>query len=298
MPRSSWTGFLKLSLVSVPVKAYTASVSSGGEIHLNQLHEECHSRIRYQKVCPIHGEVPNNEIVSGYEYSKGQYVVIDPSELDKLRTPADKAITLDAFVAADAIDPVYFSGKTYYLVPDGPIGQKPYSLIRQVMEEEGLMAVAQVVMTGRERLVLIRPIGTLLGMTDLSYEHQVKKPSAFEDEIETAEFQQAELDLTKQLVSAFVKDEFDLSVYKDQYTQKLTELIEAKVQGKEIVAPARAEEPQVINLMEALRQSVANAQGSAPASPTPATKKKAAPKRKMAKSSPKAAAKKKTRKSG
>src|SRR5947209_12151689 len=114
-PRSTWKGFLRINLVSVPVKAYTATASGGGEVRLNQLHKECHSRINYKKTCPIHGEVPNDEIVSGYEYSKGQYVVVDTAELDKLRTEDDKAIKIDTFVAPDAVDPVYYTGKTYYL---------------------------------------------------------------------------------------------------------------------------------------------------------------------------------------
>src|SRR5262245_56523505 len=103
--RHLWSGFLKLSLVTVPVKAYTAS-DSGGEIHLNQLHAECNSRIQYKKTCPIHGEVTDDQIVSGYEYEKGQYVTIDPEELDRLRTPADKMIGIDAFVSPDTIDPI------------------------------------------------------------------------------------------------------------------------------------------------------------------------------------------------
>jgi DNA end-binding protein Ku len=192
---------------------------------------------------------------------------------------------------------VYFSGKTYYLVPDGPVGQKPYSLIRQVMEDEGLVAVAQIVMSGREKLVLVRPVGTLLAMSDLNYDSEVKKASAFEDEVEAVEFQDAELELTKKLVEAFVKEDFDLAAYKDETTEKLAQLIEAKVEGKEIVAAAKADEPQVINLMEALRKSVAEAQGAAPKGKAMTAKKKAAPKRKMAKSATKTAAKKKARKS-
>src|SRR5262249_44438723 len=147
--RSSWKGFLKLSLVSVPVKAYTAT-ASGGEIHLNQLHAECHSRIQYKKVCPIHGEVKGDEIVSGYEYSKGQYVIVDPDELNKLRTEDEKAIKIDTFVAPGTLDPVYYSGKGYYLVPDGPVGEKPYALLHQAMVEENRHAVAQIVLHGRE----------------------------------------------------------------------------------------------------------------------------------------------------
>src|SRR5712672_1074231 len=107
--RSSWKGFLKLNLVTVPVKAYTATSSGGGDIHLNQLHSVCHSRIQYKKACPIHGEVPKEEIVSGYEYTKGQYVVIDPEEIAKLRGERERAVTIDAVVSQHTIDAVYFT---------------------------------------------------------------------------------------------------------------------------------------------------------------------------------------------
>src|SRR5438067_12967292 len=127
--RPAWKGFLKLSLVSLPVKAYTVTASEGGQIRLNQLHAECHSRINYKKTCPIHGEVSNDQIVSGFEYSKGQYVIVDPEELDKLRTEDEKSINIQTFIAEDAVDPMYYSGKTYYLVPDGPVGQKAYSVV-------------------------------------------------------------------------------------------------------------------------------------------------------------------------
>ena len=152
--RPSWKGHLRLSLVTVPVKAFTASNSSKGEVRLNQLHAECNSRIQYKKTCPIHGEISTAEIVSGYEYSKGQYVVIDPDELDQLRTKSDKAISIDAFISADEIDPVYHAGRTYYLLPSEPIAQKPYSLIVQAMEEEQQVAIAQVVISSREQLVM------------------------------------------------------------------------------------------------------------------------------------------------
>src|SRR5262249_45964798 len=133
--RSSWKGFLKLSLVSLPVKAYTAVASGGGESPLNQLHAPWQSRLQYKKTCRLHGEVRNEEIVSGYEYSKGQYVIVDPEELDKLRTEDEKAIKVSAFISPNALDPMYQSGKTYYLVPDGPVGQRPYAVLHQAMTE-------------------------------------------------------------------------------------------------------------------------------------------------------------------
>jgi DNA end-binding protein Ku len=275
--RSSWKGFLKLSLVSVPVKAYTAT-TSGGDIHLNQLHAECHSRIQYKKWCPIHEEVGSDQIISGYEYSKGQYVIVNTDELDKLRTEDDKAIKIDAFIGQDTLDPVYYSGKTYYLVPDGPVGHKPYAVVHQAMVEEKRYAVAQIVMHGKEQTILLRPMESLLVMSILNYDHQVTKPSTFEEEAPKTEVSPDELKLAKTLIAVSTPKKFDFSAYKDVYTEKLTQLIEAKVAGKEIVAPPVQEEAQIINLMEALKASVAKAQVEEPAAGTKPPKKIAASK--------------------
>src|SRR5881227_1289919 len=105
--RPSWAGFIKFNLISVPVKGYNAAASGGGKIGFHLLHRKCHSRIRYQKICPIHGEVSNDEIVSGYEYAKGQYVEVEPAELEALRTESERALKIDTFVTSDAIDPLY-----------------------------------------------------------------------------------------------------------------------------------------------------------------------------------------------
>lgn len=134
MPAPLWKGYLRLSLVTVPLRAYTASSSgSGPAISFNQLHKDRGSRIQYWKFCPVHGQVSEEEIVKGYQYAKGQYAVIEPEEIDALRTESDKSISVDTFVPADAIDPVYLSGTGYYLVPDGPVGQRPYALIRDAL---------------------------------------------------------------------------------------------------------------------------------------------------------------------
>ena len=133
-PRAMFKGFIQLSLVSVPVKGFTAH-ATGSEIRLNQLHRECHSRIKYQKTCPTHGEVKNDDIVSGYEYAKDQYVIINPDEIQKMRKQSEKMIDITGFIEADQIEPIYFSGRTYYFVPDGPAGQKPYQLLRDAMAE-------------------------------------------------------------------------------------------------------------------------------------------------------------------
>ena len=284
--RSTWKGYLKINLVSIPVKAYTATASGGGEVRLNQLHKECNSRINYKKTCPIHGEVTNDQIVSGYEYSKGQYVIVDTEELEKLRTDDEKAVNIQNFVAIDAVDPIYFAGKSYYLVPDGPVGQKAYSVVLQAMVDEKRYGVATVVFHGRDQLVLVRPYDGLLTMEVLAYENQVTKPSAFVEEAPKTEINAEEWKLAKMLISSSTAKKFDLSAYKDHYTEKLTQLVEAKISGKEIVAPPAHEGPHVINLMEALKKSVAQ------------TKKEAKPPRVMEPSVPKREKAARKRKSG
>jgi len=288
--RSSWKGYLKFSLVSLPVKAYPATTTEGGGIRLNQLHVDCHSRIQYKKTCPVHGEVSNDAIVSGYEYAKGQYVIVDTDELEKLRTEDDKAIQIDTFIAPEALDPVYYAGKSYYLVPDGPVGQKAYSVLYQAMADEQRQAIGQVVMHGREQVVLLRPLGGLLNMTVLNLDNQVTKPAAFVEEAPRVEASAEEIKLAKTLIDAATAKKFDFSKYKDVYTEKLTRLIEAKVAGEEIVTPPVEHHAQVINLMDALRQSVEKLRPAAtgkkpavakpPKKMAPSTKGRAAPARK------------------
>jgi DNA end-binding protein Ku len=275
MPRSSWQGYLKLSLVSVPVKGYTSSVSAS-QVRLNQLHAECHSRIRYQKTCPIHGEVPKEEIVSGYEYADGQYVVIDPAEIARLRGDSEKAVTIEAVVPQNSIDPVYFTERTYYLVPDGAVGQKPFALLQKGLADQELQAVGHAVLFRHEEMVLIRPVENLLAMTALKYESEVAHAATLADELDTPELKNEELKLTRTLLEAFTKEDFFLADYKDHYAEELRQLVEAKVEGKELVTPPATEEAPVINLMDALKRSLAAAKKGNGASPSRKPRRKAA----------------------
>lgn len=287
MPRSSWKGYLKISLVSVPVRGYSATTASA-EIRLNQLHVECHSRIKYQKVCPIHGEVGKDEIVMGYEYAEDQYVVVDPAELERLRTEADHAINVDAIISPRSIDAAYFTDKTYYLVPDGAVGHKPFALIQKCLADDDLQAVARVVLFGREEIVLLRPLDNLLSMTALKYDARVTKPGVLKDEVAQPNLQREEVALTKTLLKAFERKKFSITSYRDEYAEKLRQLIESKVEGKEVVSPPPTDEPQVINLMDALRKSVAAAQGPAkPVQRKAPTRTMAAQARKRVKAKPK-----------
>lgn len=255
MARYSWKGSLRLSLVTVPVQAFNAVAAEGGHIRFHQLHASDHSRIRHVKVCPVHGEVSNDEVVSGYEYAKGQYVVVDPDELDALRTENDRAIHLDTFLSVDAIDPLYLTGQNYYLTPDGAAGAKPYVVLQKAMAAQDKCAIGQGVMFGREQLVAIRPYKDLLLMSVIQYAGAIRDPADYE--IGDARVSAAEMKLAETLIKASTSKRLDLSAYKDTYSHKLKELIDAKVEGREIVVPPEEDEPATLNLMDALKKSVA-----------------------------------------
>lgn len=257
--RTSWKGFLKLSLVSVPVKAFTANDSSS-EVRLNQLHKDCNSRVKYQKVCPEHGELKSDSIVSGYEHQKDSYVVVQPEDIDKLRTKSDRAVSIDGFVPLDAIDSRYYAGKAHYLMPDGVAGDRPYALLRDGMAKNGVCAIAQVVLSGREQLVCVRAIDKMLVMFGLHYPQKVKSIEDFQSELDDVELKPEEAALTDTLIAASKIEDFDLHSYEDQYVVKLKKLITAKVEGREVVQAVDHEEPKILNLMDALKKSVAEAQ--------------------------------------
>ena len=255
MRRSNWKGYLRLSLVSVPVKAFSAA-AEGSEIRLNQLHGDCMSRIKYQKTCPIHGEVTNDEIVSGYEYEKGQYVVIDKEEVAALKGDRERSITIDALVKPGTIDPRYFTEKSYYLSPDGKIAEKPYALLIEAMEAEGLVAVGHGVLFGREEMVLIHAVDGAFTVTALKYHAEVADTSELTT-VSAEGIKKEEMTLTKTLLRQFATDDFDFSSFTDHYAADFTELVTAKVEGREIVAPKAAELSPTINMMDALKRSLA-----------------------------------------
>ena len=159
--RASWSGLLRLSLVAVPVKAYPA-VSTSDALHFHQLHADCGQRISYQKCCAQHGTVEAAAIERGYEYAPGQYVVIDPAELEALRPAREKALVLKQLVDAGQVDPVLFSGRTLYLLPDGLAAQRPYLVLAEALQERGRWGLGNVTLSANRQLVLVRPAGRLL----------------------------------------------------------------------------------------------------------------------------------------
>lgn len=254
--RASWKGQLRFGLVSFPVQAFNAAVREQGQFHFHMLHAECHRQIHYQKVCPVHGEVAQDEIVSGYEYRKGEFVEIDADELDELRTDSERALTIDAFVEPDTVDAIYDDGRVYYLTPDGKPAAEAYAVLEQAMSRQRREGIGQVVFSGREQLVRLRAVDGVLTMVMLNYAAQVKAPSAAASELPDARASAKNVQLAEQLIEAWTPDDFDFDAYEDRYRQRVKKLIDAKVEGRELVAPEPEEQPKVINLMDALKQSV------------------------------------------
>ena len=254
--RASWRGALQFGLVTFPVEAFNAHETSEDHVAFHQLHRECHSRIRYQKVCPIHGEVDPQEIVSGYEYSKGRYVEVEPDELDALRTSGERSLTLDAFVDPADVDVVQFDGRNYFLSPAGDAAREPYTIFLKALQASGQWGVGQVVWSGREQLAVVRPYDDVLHMAMLNYVREIRDPAATVGALLNLRASDKKVRLAEQLIEAWTEDSFDLSDYKDTYQAKVREIIDDKVAGKETVVPEEEEEPEVINLMDALRKSL------------------------------------------
>jgi DNA end-binding protein Ku len=278
--RASWRGQLRFGLVSFEVQAINAEIKENSEVHFHLLHEPDHERIHYAKICPKHGEVPNDEIVEGYEISKGHYIEFEKEELDALRTDRERALSIDAFVSSDEIDPLYFDGRMYYLIPSGASAGEPYALLEAAMERKKRWGIGQVVFFGREQLALVRPVGGVLTMVMLNYDAEIRKPSEIKSEFTQARTETRKLKLAEELVSEWQDDKFDFSRYRDRYREKVKQAIEAKRKGLELRAPEE-EPPEVINLMGALKESVART-GKRSSSKSPAKRKSRSSHRKRA----------------
>jgi DNA end-binding protein Ku len=254
--RPSWSGLLRLSLVSVPVKAYAATSStSTSRFHL--LHAGCGQRINYAKLCPHHGPVEADAVVKGYEYAPEQYVVVEPEELEQLRPPRDKALVLEQFIAVEEVPPPFFAGRSLYLVPDGPAAQHPYGVLVEAFAQAGRAALGRVVLSNQRQLVLVRALGRLLLLDALHYPAQVRSGASWEADLPPCTASEGERELAAQLIR-LASAPVDWTRYRDTSAEELVALVEAKrVQQAPPPAPA---EPTVLRLLDALKQSVAAAQ--------------------------------------
>ncbi len=269
--RPYWTGYLKLSLVTIAVRLYTAS-SERERVRFHQIHEPSGERVRQQLVVPGIGPVERDDIVKGFEYQKGHYVTVDPEDLKRLRLETTDTIDITEFV--ESVDPIYFDAP-YYLVPDGNVAEEGYRVIRESLRQSGKIAVGQVVINGQERIIAIRPLGTGLLGNALRYQDEIRKPEDFFGSIAADNVDEDQLAIMEQIIARKTKA-FDPGKFVDHYQAALRELIDEKLAGKVPVKPAEHRPAQVINLMEALKRSLAEEQKSPSAAPRRAASRPAA----------------------
>ena len=251
--RATWKGFLKISLVNIPIKVFPAT-ESAGTISFNQLHGECQTRIQQKRWCPhCNREVPLSEIVKGYEFEKGHYVVLTEEDFDKVRPESTRVIDLVQFADEASIDPM-FVDRAYYLAPDGGVASEAFAVMRDGMA--GKVGVGKLALYGREYLVAVRPHGRGIVMHTLHHAAEIRSMDAV-DELASvpSSVKPDEIRLARQVIEMF-EAPLDLQDYKDEYREGLQAIIDAKIAGQEVVAPAVDEAPKVVNLMEALRKSL------------------------------------------
>jgi DNA end-binding protein Ku len=199
--RSSWSGLLRISLVAIPVKAYPAVSSTASAPRFHFLHAGCGQRIGYQKHCPRHGPVPAEAIERGYEFAPGQHVVVEADELEKLRPARDKALVLEQFVSMANVDPIFFAGRSLYLLPAGAAAQHPYGVLVAALAGAAKVALGQVVLSGSRQLVLVRPCGKLLALDVLNYPAQVRSPASWDRDVMPSVATPAERELAAELIA-------------------------------------------------------------------------------------------------
>jgi DNA end-binding protein Ku len=251
--RSTRKGYLKVSLVTIPVKVFPATESAAA-LSFNQLHSECQTRIQLKKWCPTcDREVPNAEIVKGYEFEKGRYVVMTDEDIQKVRVESTRVIDLAQFTDVADIDPMYVD-KAYYLAPDGPVAAQSFAVMREGMA--GKAGIGKVALYGREYLVAVKPQKKGLVMYTLHHDAEIRNIDQIEElDSVPSRVKPEEMKLAKQVISTF-ESELNLKDYKDEYKEGLRHIIDAKIAGEDYVAPEVEEPPKVVDLMEALRRSL------------------------------------------
>jgi DNA end-binding protein Ku len=229
------------------------------------LHADCHRRIQYQKVCPVHGEVTQSEIVSGYEYRPGKYVEIEAEDLEAIRTKEERALKIDTFVDPEMIDPLYLDGRMYYLMPSGESAAEPYEVMARAMAQEKRYGIGSAIMFGKQQLAMVREVNGVLHMAMLNFDEEIRPPEEMKAALPDKRPAARQVSLARTLIRNWFTTEFDFTKYDDQYRKKVARLIKAKVAGHDVVKPEEPEEePDVVNLMEALKQSIAAESKPAP----------------------------------
>jgi DNA end-binding protein Ku len=251
--RATWKGFLKISLVNIPIKVFPATASSGS-ISFNQLHGACQTRIQQKRWCPrCDREVPSSEIVKGYEFEKGRYVVLSEEDFDKVRPESTRVIDLVQFADDASIDPIYVD-RAYYLAPDGRMAADAFAVMRDGMK--GKVGIGKLALYGREYLVAVRPHERGIVMYTLHHAAEIRSISTVDELSALSDtVKPDEIKLARQVIQTF-EGPLNLSDYRDEYREGLQRIIDAKIAGEEVVAPAVEAPPRVVNLMDALKKSL------------------------------------------
>ncbi len=258
--RTTWNGAISFGLVNIPVGLAPATKPAArqSDVSFRLLHRECETPIKQKRWCPTHDrEVQQDELVRGWEVSKGQFVIVEDADLESLEQRQNsRLIEIERFVELDQVDPIWYD-RTYFVVPGGTeAARRPYALLLEAMKDAGVAAIGRFVQAGKEKLALIRPMGDALALETLFVNEDVSSAEEIDDAVGTAQVKKPELDLARQIVSS-LRGEFDPSELKSEYRQSLRALLEAKLAGTELAEPEEFEEAPVVDLMEALKRSVA-----------------------------------------
>jgi len=258
--RPTWQGHLKLSLVTCPVALYTAT-NAGGDVHFNLINPKTNNRIRMITTDPDTGPVERSALVKGYEVEKGEYILLTDEEIRSVKLESTKTIDIERFVPAADIDRIYWDNP-YYLAPDGKLAEEAFAVIREAMERSGQIALGRVVLATRERLLALEPRGKGILATSLRTADEVRKPGEIFDSISAARPSAAMIAIAEKIIEQ-QEGPFDPSLFVDRYEQALKALIAEKRKGHKLVAAPEPEDTNVVDLMAALRASLAG-KGAAP----------------------------------
>jgi DNA end-binding protein Ku len=251
--RAYWKGYLKLSLVSCPVKLYSATSASAGRISFNLLHKDTLNRVQQRYHDPELGEIDRADLVKGYQFEKDKYVVVTAEELDEIEIESSKTIDIDGFVDEGEIDPIYLDSP-FYLAPDGPIAEETYAVILEAMRKAKKVALARIVLSGRERLVAIHPMAEGMKLTTLRLAKEVREPSSAFEKL-NAKITADMLAMAQQIIGQ-KKTKFSPDAFEDRYEEALMALVRSKIAGGKPVISKAPERGNVVNLMDALRRSI------------------------------------------
>jgi DNA end-binding protein Ku len=279
--RTTWNGSVSFGLVNIPVGLAPATKPAArqSDVSFRMLHRECGTPIKQKRWCPVHErDVESDELVKGWEVTKGQFLMVEEADLEAIENrDTSRSIDISRFVRLEEVDPVYFD-RTYFLVPAGAEAQRrPYVLLLEAMKEAGVAALGRFVLAGKEKLCLIRPMGEALALETLFVHEDVKDHAEIDEAVAGSAVKKPELDLAKQIIASLAAP-FDANELRSEYRESLRGLLEAKLEGHEIEIPDEQEPAPVIDLMEALKASVA----AASAQQQDAPKKKAAPRKRAA----------------